>query len=64
MKSGKVIYSETTSGVAVNVAGAGHIAGLGVGNNGEPGIVKKRKSPKSLWDIVAKRGKPTKNVKK
>lgn len=55
------IVKEIDSTVAVNNAGAGNIAGIGVGNNGEPGI-KKRNKPKSLWNIIQKRQPP--NVKK
>lgn len=35
-------------GVPVNMAGSGHIAGIGIGPQGEPGVYKKKKRQVNL----------------
>jgi hypothetical protein len=43
MKSFREFLDE--DGVACNAVGGGHIAGVGVGPDGEPGVKKRKKSP-------------------
>ena len=38
------LYKSVREEVAVNAAGAGNVAGLGVGPQGEPGVKKKKKN--------------------
>jgi hypothetical protein len=40
--------------VAVNAAGAGNVAGLGVGPQGEPGVKKKKKNVMSFNRFMKK----------
>lgn len=47
---------------AANSAGGGGVDGIGVGSKGEPGVRKKDKKDKLLFDKMAKRLKAQQNA--
>ena len=55
MKSFKRFTEDVAGAGPTNVAGSGHVAGIGVGLQGEPGVHPKKKKPNPILLPLVKR---------